>query len=346
MAYNRWRFPHLEKGRFANYPGEKSKKTFFHALMAIARMVVQRKDHEAEKELDAWIEPWEGVSHPVTPSITWIGHSTFLIQIGGKTFLTDPIFDTLSYILRFKRLTAPGIPLKSLPPIDAVIISHNHPDHMDESSISLLREHSNPLFLVPLGDKAWFERRGYEKVQECTWWESVDLGSSARCTFLPAVHWSQRGLFDRNCSLWGSWMIEAYDYSNTMIYFAGDTAYGSHFKAIAERYPNIDIALMPIGAFEPRELTKCSHVSPEEAGQAFLDLNARCFIPMHWGTYHLGLELPLDPIKRIRKWWERYADHLKERQLSCMKIGQSLALPTTPFTYAQKSSIGLFKRFK
>lgn len=343
MAHTRWRFPHISNGRFANYPGEKSNKTFFRALMALARMTFHRKDHQAEKELDQWVvAPEDRILAPVSePSVTWIGHSTFLIRVAGKTLLTDPLFDTLSYILRFRRLTPAGIPMKELPHIDAVLISHNHPDHMDEASLSFLQQHSNPLFLVPLGDKDWFERRGYERVEECTWWESIKLSDEVNCTFLPAIHWSQRGLFDRNKSLWGGWMIESLDHHAATIYFAGDTAYGTHFKAIADKYPKIDMALMPIGASEPRELTQCSHISPEEAGQAFIDLNASSFVPMHWGTYHLGFELPLDPIKRIRAWWRRYADVLEQRQLLCMKVGERMLVPSLPFQPQVKPSLHL-----
>jgi L-ascorbate metabolism protein UlaG (beta-lactamase superfamily) len=331
MAYNRWRFPHSVKGRFASYPEEKTNRTFWRAIKAFMRLLFSRSDPRILEELQPWVNTSAYASALVPPGahpeVTWIGHSTFLIRAGGKAILTDPIFDTLFYILRFKRLTPPGLALTSLPPIDAVLISHNHPDHMDESAIWALKESHDPLFLVPQGDKAWFDRRGFERVRECTWWETYELSPTVRCTFLPAIHWSRRGLFDHNRSLWGGWMIEERSSSPRSLYFAGDTAYGTHFKAIAEAYSHIDVALMPIGPAEPYELMRCSHMNPEEAGQAFLDLGAHCMVPMHWGAYNLGVEHPLEPIKRLQSWWKLNSRELQERLLWCMKIGETKLFP-------------------
>lgn len=336
MAHNRWRFPHISKDRFASYPGERTNYTFLKAVRTFMRMVFSSHTHDAE-ELSKWV-----YSHaPLPPAafvtrethITWIGHSTFLITIGGKTILTDPIFGNLSYLLRFKRLTPPGIPLDRLPTIDAVLISHNHPDHMDAYSLQVLKERFNPVFLVPSGDKLWFDKRGFERVHECMWWDRIALSDTVSCTFLPAVHWSRRGMFDHNRSLWGGWMIEGLAYGASSIYFAGDTAYGSHFKTIAERYPSIDVALMPVGPGEPRELVHCSHVNAEEAGQAFLDLDAHALVPMHWGTYHLGTDQPLEPLKRLQSWWKEQSDLMQAKKLACMKIGETLTfMPRTLIT--------------
>lgn len=327
MAQNRWHFPHVHRDRFASYPGERTRNTFWKAVRAFARLMFSSRAYDVQ-ELKSWVEEHSPLPPPPfltrETHVTWIGHSTFLITIGGKTILTDPIFGNLCYFLRFARLTPPGISIDRLPPIDAVLISHNHPDHMDAYSLHVLKERFNPVFLVPHGDKRWFTHRGFDRVHECMWWDRIALSDTLSCTFLPSIHWSRRGFFDHNRSLWGGWMIEGHTYGTSTVYFAGDTAYGSHFKAIAERYPSIDAALLPIGPGEPRELMYCSHVNAEEAGQAFLDLGARALIPMHWGAYHLGTDKPLDPIRRLQAWWKAYMPHLEDKSLSCLKIGQTL----------------------
>jgi len=324
MAQGRWRFPHLHNGRFASYPGERTNSTFWRALHAFMHLFKRRPPYHPE------LDPWLALNSPLPrfpitndAHITWIGHSTFLITIAGKTILTDPIFGTLVHVLSFKRITPPGMTLAQLPPIDAVLISHNHPDHMDEPTLLALKEVHNPVFLVPQGDKPWFDKRGFEYVHECMWWDTYKLSNEVSCTFLPAIHWSRRGMFDHNRSLWGGWMVESPMPNPNTIYFAGDTAYGSHFKAIAEAYPRIDAALMPIGPAEPYRWIRCSHVNPEEAGQAFLDLGADVMIPMHWGAYYLGSEQPLEPLNRVRAWWQMHARHVLYKSLLCMKMGQT-----------------------
>ncbi|HVX00117.1 MAG TPA: MBL fold metallo-hydrolase, partial [Candidatus Babeliaceae bacterium] len=272
----------------------------------------------------------------------------------------------------FPRLIPAGITFNRLPPIDVVLISHNHPDHMDASTLYALEQHHTVTFMVPQGDKAWFDRRGFKRVREYMWWDQythtpLRAGTGdITLTFLPALHWSQRGVFDRNRSLWGSWMVEGIhappitpllsdstsghnllDKTTTIsidsvqqnenpqhyrIYFAGDTAYGKHFDAIAREFSTIDVALMPVGPCEPSTWMRSSHVSAEEAGQGFLDLRARQFIPMHWGTYWFGLEYPLIPIDRLLSWWQSHV-HLSGQSLSLIKFGESITItPSIPNT--------------
>ena len=255
------------------------------------------------------------------PIITWIGHSTFLIQINKKNILTDPIFG--SPTLLFPRILPPGIAPADLPKIDFVIISHNHLDHMDNSSLTFLKKINPDIkILVPEGDQHWFAKREFKNIYNHVWWQKNSL-NGIDFTFLPALHWSQRNLFDRNRSLWGSWMIQANGHS---IYFAGDTAYSHHFKAIAKEFTNINVALMPIGPCEPRKYMYDTHVNAEEAGQAFLDLNAKQFIPMHWGTFHFGTDAFETPIKRIQRWWKRNRAELHNKFLLIPKFGQSLVI--------------------
>lgn len=311
-------YPAFSKGRFYNYPGEKK----HHFLLPSLRMMLSchLKSVSARKED---IEPWLGFSEIAEKSqelsITWIGHSTFLIQIGGYNILTDPIFGNLPL---FRRITPPGIALHTLPPIDFVLISHNHRDHMDADTLKeLFKRNPSLTFLVPQGDAHWFKKRGIRNVKEHMWWDEQSYHSfmPLKLTFLPAFHWSQRGFFDFNRSLWGSWMIECH---GKRLYFAGDTAYASHFKVIGEAFPLIDIALMPIGPCEPRTWMTHAHVSAEEAGQAFIDLGAHHFIPMHWGTYYFGLDTFDLPYKRLSAWW--HAQNMHTKKLCVLKIGESL----------------------
>ena len=282
---------------------------------------VRAGEKRLPKDITQWIAPSPIIQQSSTPVITWIGHSTFLIQINKKNILTDPIFGAPSIF--FPRILPPGIAPQALPTIDYVIISHNHFDHMDGKSLSLLKEINPHLtILVPEGDQYWFEKRNFKNVYSSAWWKKHNF-ENLSFTFLPAYHWSQRGLFDRNKSLWGSWMIQS---DVNSIYFAGDTAYSYHFKAIGKEFNNINVAILPIGPCEPRKYMFDTHVNAEEAGEAFLDLNAQQFIPMHWGTFHFGVDTFETPVKRIQRWWKKNHAKLKHKTLSIPKFGASIAM--------------------
>ena len=321
-------YPFFKNNRFANYPGERDEAILSRSLYMFIRAIWRRLSYK--NQLHTWVE-----NNPIIPRadkkrciVTWIGHATFLLNVGGVTILTDPVFGNVSTF--FKRLVPPGITLEQLPEIDAVVISHNHYDHMDENSlIALKARNPNMQVLVPYGDKQWFVRRGFANVSEYSWWESHDITAllphaadqaTARCTFLPAYHWSQRGVFDRNHTLWGSWMIES---EAGTVYFAGDTAYGPHFGNIAHHFPNIDVALMPIAPTEPREWMRSSHILPEEAVEAFLELGASHFVPMHWGTFWFGLEDPICGMRDLCHIWNDNAQRLSERSINLLRFGQS-----------------------
>lgn len=269
-------------------------------------------------DASVWYAPSEPIEQTKNLLLTWIGHSTYLIQADGINIITDPIFGKVPF---FKRQIAPGIALAKLPQVDYVIISHNHLDHMDYDALTFFKNNPSCTFLVPRGDKAWFERKGITQVREYTWWERevFSRGStSIEFSFLPALHWSQRGIFDFNKSLWGSWMISVGGHA---VYFAGDTAYSGHFSAIAKEFPRITHALMPIGPCEPQKWMKDSHINAEESGQAFLDLNAQKFFPMHWGTFSFGTDFHEAPYERILSWWSQQHMAL-EKQLIVLKAGQ------------------------
>ncbi len=267
----------------------RSIKMFFHALPLLFR-----KDCSHTKASWSHLQQKQACS---TPSVTWLGHATCLIKTVHSTILTDPVFGSLSLFYKRK---LPKVDHHLLPDLDVVLISHNHRDHLDKKTIMWLHRHKNPLFLVPQGDKKLFASWGITNAQECTWWDSV-VHNDVTYTFVPAWHWSQRGVFDRNRSLWGGWVIEA---AGQTVYFAGDTAYNqSYFTAIAQQFPAIDLALVPIGPGDPEHLMRRSHVNAELAGQLFLDSGARCLLPIHWGTFQFGHDRFDAPIKRLEAWW-------------------------------------------
>jgi L-ascorbate metabolism protein UlaG (beta-lactamase superfamily) len=318
--------PHIRNKRFYNHEYENPQGFLGHTVyMLFKERLLQKK--ACPTKIASWVDKTSRVtSHtPTQPLITWIGHSTFLIQCAGINILTDPIFGDASWF--YKRILPVGLLPHELPPIDVVVLSHNHRDHMDAQSLHALQHHK-PHILVPEGDKAWFTQRNFSLAQEFMWWEQTTLSfehaqQRARCTFLPAMHWSQRGFFDKNRSLWGSWMIEV---DGTCIYFAGDTSYSSHFSAIAREFPVIHIAMMPIGPCEPRAWMETAHLSARQAGQAFLDLNAHHFIPMHWGTFPFGIDYFDAPLEYLTTWWDEYLHLLARKKLHIPKIGYSLPI--------------------
>lgn len=301
------KYPALENNRFANYPGEPV-HSFFWQSVYMYLLSVKNRTHASvleQQRLKAFTQATYGdVSGSVRA--TWIGHASFLIEIGEFSVLTDPVFGDLSFL--FKRIQRPGLLLEQLPTIDAVVISHNHRDHLDEHSIrALVQLYPSCHFYVPMGDAAWFLKRGITRVTECMWWDTCTIthaNTQLTLQFLPAHHWSQRGLFDRNKSLWGSWLLQT---NQSRVYFAGDTAYSSHFKQIAHEVGPIDLALMPIAPCEPNKWMKFSHMNAEEAGKAFLDLQARACIPMHWGTFYFGTDTLFGPLDRFTSWWQAHA---------------------------------------
>lgn len=311
MKENKNRYiPAVKDGRYQSHIFE-TKEEFLLTTVSMLMKSFMSRINPWQRDKVTWFTPGAVLDRSEQLVITWIGHATILIQIGGVNILTDPIFGNSSIF--YRRIIQPGIALQNLPPIDIVLVSHNHIDHMEAFSMVRLANEHKPLFIVPKGDKQWFDKRKIDCVKEFSWWESLQyegLHSESRvtCTFLPAVHWTQRWINDRNRSLWGSWMIEC---AGKRVYFAGDTAFGQHFETIAQEFPEIDAALMPIGPCEPRSIMKFSHMDAQEACKAFSILKARHFIPMHWGTFHFGVELAQVPLERLRQSWSQLS--LSER---------------------------------
>lgn len=279
----------------------------------------QKERSENKKDLSAVIEQapskeTEKIStNRSETSITWIGHSTFLIQINGLNILTDPVW---AKRMGFQnRLTEPGISLKELPAIDVVFISHGHYDHLDFATIRRLK--GNPTYFVPVGLSSKFKIRGYKKVIEAEWFDSFVL-EGMTFSFVPAQHWTKRTLTDTNTSHWGGWIIESEHHA---IYFVGDTGYFRGFQEIAKRF-TIDTVLMPIGAYEPEWFMKESHLTPEDAVKGFLEVAATTFIPMHYGAYHLADDTGPEAIERLEAEWNKL--RLDEDRLKKLLIGETL----------------------
>jgi L-ascorbate metabolism protein UlaG (beta-lactamase superfamily) len=231
----------------------------------------------------------------------WIGHSTFLINNGDLTILTDPIFSERASPLNFagpKRLIKPVIKIKDLPEVDVITISHNHYDHLDINSLrKIQKKFPNVKILVPKGDLKLLKNYNLNNGFEFLWWEEI-IFDNTKFIFTPAQHWSARGLRDRNKSLWGSWFIKNEDKN---IFHAGDTGYSEDFIEIRNRLGAVDFAMIPIGAYDPQWFMSYSHVNPEEALNIAKDLDAKKSIGMHWGTFILTDEPVLEPRERLKK---------------------------------------------
>jgi N-acyl-phosphatidylethanolamine-hydrolysing phospholipase D len=232
-------------------------------------------------------------------AVTWIGHATALVQIGAVRILTDPHFSERAFPVQWagpKRHQPPALALADLPHIDVVVISHNHYDHLDENSVLALNRQPGgpPLFVVPLGLEVWFKNIGIDNVRALDWWDALEV-AGARVTLTPVQHWSRRTLWDSNESLWGGYVVEGRSNDVTRrVFFAGDTGYSAqHFRDIGAKFGPIDLALIPIGAYEPRWFMQPQHVNPEEAVQVHRDIRAKVSLGIHWGTFQLTDE-PLD----------------------------------------------------
>jgi L-ascorbate metabolism protein UlaG (beta-lactamase superfamily) len=233
------------------------------------------------------------------PTVTWVGHATLLVQLDGVNVLTDPHFSERASPLSFagpKRLNPPGLAFEALPPIDVVVISHDHYDHLDRPTVERLAATHKPLFLVPLGLKAWFAGLGIERVLELDWWDSRRVGA-VTFTLTPVQHWCGRTPFDMDRRLWGGWALAGRE---RRVFFAGDTGHYDGFREIGTRLGPFDLALVSISAYEPPAVMGMTHTTPEEALRIFTDVGARTFVAMHWGTFDLGDEPIDEPPRRLR----------------------------------------------
>jgi L-ascorbate metabolism protein UlaG (beta-lactamase superfamily) len=290
---------HFDGKRFANPAG-----TAGQPFSKVPRMLLERR-----VRWPPHVEVRPQVPPPLNDSaavITFIGHSTFLIQTAAANILTDPMYSERASPLPWvgpRRVRAPGVRFEDLPPISTVLLSHNHYDHCDLPTLRMLARRFNPAVVTPLGNGRLIRSAGIRQVEELDWWQSSTI-AALPITLTPAYHFSARTPFDKNRALWSGFILQA---DGARIYFAGDTAFGDFFGEIRRRLGPIDLALLPIGAYEPRWFMKIVHMNPAEAVQAHLDLEAARSIAMHFGTFQLtteGIDEPsraLDEACRARK---------------------------------------------
>lgn len=245
-------------------------------------------------------------------SVTWVGHSTVLLQIGSLNILTDPIWSERASPVQFagpRRLVAAGVDFGALPPIDLVVISHNHYDHLDKTTVrGLTRRWPAIEWVAPLGLAPLLERWGASSVRELDWWGETRVTTphgDARLAATPAQHFSARGFGDRGRTLWCSWVIEA---GAVRTFFGGDTAYHPDFGEIARRYAPFEILMLPVGAYEPRWFMRSVHMNPPEAMEAYAELSSMqtelpALVPIHWGTFRLTDEPMQEPPEWTRRLW-------------------------------------------
>jgi N-acyl-phosphatidylethanolamine-hydrolysing phospholipase D len=264
-----------------------------HRPLDIAGWILRKGIANKSGGIPAAVRPLniEALESPGAPRITWLGHAACLVQADGLNILTDPVFGERVSPVKFagpKRLCGLALPVEELPRIDAIVLSHNHYDHAEADTLRFLAGRENPPVFLPLRVASLGRALGFRSVYELDWWQQIEMGKLC-ITCLPAKHFSGRSATDRNETLWASFMI-SFMSSAKHVYFAGDTAYSQHFSDIATEFPSIDATLMPIGAYLPRWFMREVHVSPDEAIQAFADLNAGKMLGIHWGTYDLADE--------------------------------------------------------
>ncbi|HCX68848.1 MBL fold metallo-hydrolase [Parvibaculum sp.] len=317
---------HMPDGTFRNPPGCASRGQgrmkhagpfFLEMLKMGARKVDVPEGHvvprpQAVRELNSHAQADDDF-------ITWLGHASFLIRIGGLTVLTDPYLTTFAGPagLGPRRYVKSGVPISALPQIDVLVVSHNHYDHLDERALARLPNKEKMTVVVPLRLARFFRERGFPNVIELDWHERYEV-RGVSLTALPVVHWSRRSGFDTNRTLWAGFAMKS---ENHHLFFGGDSGYGPIFRDIGEAYGPFDTALLGIGAYEPREMMKASHATPEEAVQMGRDLKARRIVGMHWGTVLLTVEPPFEPPERFVKAAD--AEGYEPENTWIMRIGET-----------------------
>jgi N-acyl-phosphatidylethanolamine-hydrolysing phospholipase D len=293
------------------------------------------KNVQLAKPVNPRDETPNSLQDTMQPAITWVGHATMLVQASGLNVLTDPMFSQRASPVQFsgpKRAQPPGIALADLPRIDVVLVSHNHYDHLDLDSVKALAQQAGgaPLFIVPLGVKEWFSKLGITSVKELDWWDSV-VEKGVEFNLTPVQHWTARSLGDRSQTLWGGWAVLGTDFH---WYYSGDTGYSKDFADTQQRFASrqtaalgggFDIALIAVGAYEPRWFMQDQHLDPAQAVQVHKDLKAKRSVGVHWGTFELtdeSLDQPPKDLAIARKELSVLDD-----EFFLLSIGQTRKLP-------------------
>lgn len=293
---------HFDGKRFSNIDGIRA-RGFFDIIKWALTEEPGEWEELSEKQA-SFGEPPRARIEDDSIHVTFINHATFLIQTGGLNILTDPIWSLRASPFQWigpKRMRPPGIRFEDLPNIDLVLISHNHYDHLDIHTVKRLQQEHNPHFIMPLGVSLYLHQNGITQTTEMDWWERREFSSTISISAVPSQHFSGRGLSDRDKTLWCGYMLET---DAGTVYFAGDTGYDGFFKEIGSKFDPIDLALIPIGAYQPRWFMEPIHVDPEQAVQIHLDIGAGKSIGMHFGTFPLaddGMNEPLEELATAKK---------------------------------------------
>lgn len=291
---------HLADGGFQNPPGSPERTHNVLDMVGLfAEMIFDGSRAEPPPgHVLAKSEVKKTTSRAGNPSVTWLGHAAFIVRTGGMVILTDPFLGENAGpgTLGPRRHVPPAMTVDELPDVDIIVISHNHYDHLDVATLDAMKGKERIQVVVPLGVGELLRGLGYRNVHELDWWQHRDF-DRVRVQMLPAVHFSGRGIFDRNDTLWGSFGVYSQD---ARIWFSGDTGYAPIFKDIGAKAGPFDLALVAIGAYEPRNIMKAVHVSPEEAIQVLMDVGAKKGIGMHWGTIKMTPEHPFDAGRRFK----------------------------------------------
>ena len=282
---------HFDGRRFANRGG-----AAVQAFSAVPRMLLEPRT-PWPKRVDAPPQRPAALDGAAAV-VTFIGHSTFLIQTAAGNILTDPMYSQRAgplNILGPRRVRQPAVLFDDLPPISIVVLSHNHYDHCDLRTLGMLAERFDPMVVTPLGNGPLVRLSGIRRVEELDWWQDAKT-SAVPIALTPAQHFSARSPLDRNRALWGGFMLAP---DGARIFFAGDTAYAGFFRDVRQRFGPIDLALLPIGAYEPRWFMQAVHMNPAEAVQAHVDLEASESVGMHFGTFQMTTEGIDDPLRAL-----------------------------------------------
>ena len=307
---------HFDGRRFFNPTGPP-----LQPFTAVPRMLRSPRTPWPKRVTQVAVEP--PPPDPASIVLTFVGHSTFLIQTGEGNLLTDPVWATRAGpwgVFGPRRVRAPAIRLEDLPTIDVILLSHNHYDHCDLQTLRRLARRFEPIVIAPLGNARLLRSAGLRRVEELDWWQRATT-PAIPITLTPAHHFSARGPFDRNRALWGGFMFRV---AGRHIYFAGDTAYVPMFQEIRNRLGVPDLSLLPIGAYEPRWFMRSVHMNPAEAVQAHLELQSAQSIGMHFGTFQLtteGIDAPLLALADARR-----AANVSELQFRTLGFGESMQI--------------------
>ena len=322
IAMEKKPYHHLPDGTFRNPEGspERSKDVKFSYIQFSKEKkkidLTVPKDHVVDKEnVLSDLKKYENEDY-----ISWIGHATFLIKLGNTTIITDPVFSKNAGPLIFgpDRFTEPALNLNEIPKTDLFLLTHNHYDHQDMSTIRKF-PFKDTKVLLPLKLRKYFTPYGFKDVNEMDWYDEIKVNDDLKVTFLPAVHWSKRSLTDTNKTLWGNFLIE---YKGKKIFFACDTGYGNIYKELGEKYGPIDITMINIGAYDFKPMFDKSiyHTTPEEALNVAQDLKSKKVIGTHWGTFVLSLEPIMEPPERFKNNANKFG--FKKDDAIIFKVGE------------------------